>query len=161
MDFHYFPYGNARQTKKPDGTYSFSCQHGANECAANLVMACAMNFHANYTDYMPFVACMEDSSAPVNAGSKCAQSAGWDYSEIESCTTSALGNKLMHAIADATEGLSPAHQWTPWVVMNGKPLSQSQLDQHLVKLVCDAYTGSNKPPACNKHTVCTNEVSEN
>lgn len=157
MDFDYFPYGNARETKLSNGSYSFSCQHGANECAANMIMACAMNFHGNASLYVPFVACMEASNAPVNAGEKCAKQAGFDYSEIKACTTSSLGNGLMHKIAVATDSLSPAHQWTPWVVMNGKPLTESQLDQHLGKLVCNAYTGSDKPSACNSNTICMND----
>jgi len=158
MDFNYFPYGNAHQTKQANGSYAFKCQHGPNECQANIIMACAMHFHAKASAYVPFVACMEASSAPVDAGSKCAKAAGFDYSEINACAGSALGNSLMHTIADATEGLSPAHQWTPWVVMNGKPLTQSQLGNHLVKLVCDAYTGSPKPSACSKTTaICMND----
>jgi len=158
MDFDYFPYGNARETKNSNGSYTFRCQHGASECEANIIMACAMNFHANYSQYIPFVACMEEETMPVTAGEKCAKKAGFDYSEIKACSASSLGNSLMHKIAVATDGLSPAHQWTPWVVMNGKPLTQSQLDEHLVKLVCDAYTGSDKPSACNKKTaVCMND----
>jgi interferon gamma-inducible protein 30 len=159
MNFSYFPYGNAHQKKQPDGTYKFTCQHGANECVANIIMGCAMHYHPAAADYMQMVDCMEETSSPATQGEKCAKSAGFDWSEINTCSTGSLGNSIMHTIADATEGLSPAHQWTPWVVMNGKPLSQSQLDQHLVKLVCSAYTGSDKPPACNSiaKAVCINE----
>merc|ERR1712233_121874 len=64
-----------------------------------------------------------------------------------------MGNKLMHIIAVATDSLVPRHKWTPWVVMNGKPLTDHQLDQHLSKLVCDAYQGSDKPPACSSATM--------
>jgi interferon gamma-inducible protein 30 len=159
MNFTLYPYGNAREKQNPDGTWAFTCQHGANECKANMIMACAIHFHPKATDYMTMVECMEGTSAPADQGKKCAGSAGFDWSEIDSCTSGSLGNQLMHATALATSGLSPPHQWTPWVVMNGKPLSQSQLDQHLVKLVCDAYTGSDKPPACTSYakTVCLKE----
>lgn len=154
MNFTYVPYGNAREKQNPDGTWAFTCQHGANECKANMIFACAMHYHPEVTDYFPFVECMEQDSSPATAGSKCASSAKFDYDEIEKCSTSSMGNAIMHNLALATDNLSPKHQWTPWVVMNGKPLSQSQLDQKLITLVCNAYTGSDKPPACS-HEICT------
>jgi len=156
MNFSYVPYGNAREKKKSDGSWEFTCQHGTNECIGNTLMVCAMNYHPKPADYWPFVECLETASAIQSAGEKCATSAGFsDWSDINTCSTGKLGNTLQHAAAVATESLSPAHQWTPWVVMNGKPLSQSQLGQPLVKLVCDAYKGSDKPAACSSFSVDT------
>lgn len=37
-----YPYGNARQTQQADGSWSFTCQHGAVECYGNLLEACGM-----------------------------------------------------------------------------------------------------------------------
>ena len=31
----------------------------------------------------------------------------------------AEGNALMHAIANRTEGLNPAHKYVPWIVVDG------------------------------------------
>lgn len=147
MQFSFFPYGNARETKNPDGSYAFSCQHGSQECLGNMVEACAMHFHNSTAEWWPFVYCLE-SGTPYKDGSACAQKVGWsDWSEIEACTTSSLGNGLMHNIAQATSSLQPPHQWTPWVVVNGKPLTESQMDQSLLKVVCDQL--SPKPAACN------------
>eukprot|EP00463_Aulacantha_scolymantha_P005779 TRINITY_DN7175_c0_g1_i1.p1 TRINITY_DN7175_c0_g1~~TRINITY_DN7175_c0_g1_i1.p1 ORF type:complete len:158 (-),score=21.01 TRINITY_DN7175_c0_g1_i1:109-582(-) len=157
MNFTLYPYGNAKETQNPDGTWKFTCQHGNNECIGNMIFACAMHFHPDPKDYFPFVDCMEENSSPATAGKACASKFKLDWSEIDDCTTSKLGNSLMHQVAVATNNLSPRHQWTPWVVLNGKPLSQSQLDQHLIKLVCAAYQGSDKPSACNKLNVCINE----
>lgn len=154
MNFTYYPYGNARMKQNPDGTWAFTCQHGADECKANMIFSCAMHYHSDPTEYWPFVDCVESSSSPATAGKSCASKSGWQYDDIESCTTSKLGNSLQHAAGAATESLVPAHQWTPWVVMNGKPLSQSQLDQKLVTLVCNAYKGSDKPAACNSVKLC-------
>jgi len=149
MDFTIYPFGNAQETQNPDGSYSFSCQHGANECKGNMVEACAMHFHNATADWWPFVYCLEKGD-PATGGQACAKQVGWtDWDAIDSCTTSSLGNGLMHDVATATGALSPPHQWTPWVVMNGKPLTESQLDESLIKVVCDAYTGT-KPAACNQ-----------
>jgi interferon gamma-inducible protein 30 len=39
---------------------------------------------------------------------------------INSCASGAEGNKLMYDIAVATEKLSPAHTYVPWVVVNDR-----------------------------------------
>ena len=31
------PYGNAKETQNPDGSWSFECQHGDAECRGNLL----------------------------------------------------------------------------------------------------------------------------
>jgi len=157
MNFTLFPYGNAHESGS--GPYKFTCQHGTNECAANMIFACAMHFHPDPQDYYPMISCMEEASSTATAGKQCASASKFDWNEINDCTSSTLGNNLMHQVALATDSLVPKHQWTPWVVMNGKPLSQSQLDQDLVKLVCNAYQGTDKPSACNKmsENVCKSE----
>jgi len=83
----------------------------------------------------------------------CAKTGNLDWSIITACTGPNTdgndygypSNALMHQMAVATDNLNPPHQWTPWVVINGKPLNQAQLDESLTKLVCQAYTGV--PPA--------------
>ena len=32
-----YPYGNAEETKKADGSWKFTCQHGKHECLGNLI----------------------------------------------------------------------------------------------------------------------------
>ena len=104
--------------------------------------------------WWPYVNCMESSKDPKKSAEDCANNNNVDWSAIEACAgkdpaigSTDEGNPLMHSIGSATENLQPAHQWTPWVVMNGKPLSSKQLDESLVKVVCDAYTGT-KPAGC-------------
>jgi len=153
MNFSFFPYGNAHETQH-GSSWTFKCQHGPDECKANTIMACAMHYHNNASNYFPFVECLESSNSPVTAGQNCAKEVGWnDWDSIDSCSTGDLGNQLQHVIAVATDNLVPSHRWTPWVVMNGKPLSSSQLSQSLINLVCNAYTGSDKPPACSSATM--------
>lgn len=48
----------------------------------------------------------------------------------------------------AAAALTPSdHSYVPWVVVEGKPLKNSEA---LVKHVCKKYTGANKPAACAK-----------
>lgn len=152
MDFSLFPYGNAKQTKNADGSYSFHCQHGARECEGNMVIACAQHFHNKTSEWFGFVDCLEQGS-PSSDGEDCANMAGFsDWAEIDACTSSSLGNGLMHDLAEATNALIPPHKWTPWVVIDGKPLNEAQLSVSIIELVCDAYTGT-KPAVCSKHTI--------
>ena len=48
----------------------------------------------------------------------------------------------------AAAALTPSdHSYVPWVVVEGKPLKNSEA---LVKHVCQKYRGANKPAACAK-----------
>lgn len=115
-----------------------------------MIEACAIKYHNATSDWFPFVNCIENSTeAPGDVAAGCAKQVGWtDYdSSIMTCVKGPEGNALMHQIALATKNLEPPHQWTPWVVVNGKPLTQGQLQQSLIHVVCNAYQGT-KPPGC-------------
>jgi len=126
--------------------------------------ACAIE-HNNSTDskhiptWWPFFYCMEKSgSAGEEAtASQCAKNNGLDWTVISTCSGSnpavgspTDGNPLMHSIGVATSSLQPPHQWTPWVVVNGSPLTEAQLDLPLTPIVCAAYakTCSTVPSGC-------------
>lgn len=158
MDLTMYPYGNARESG-PDssGQYKFSCQHGSGECEGNLIEACGIKYHSgDMNDWFPFIYCVEktagdEGTSPSAAAPACAKQLGWtDYDDILACSKGKEGNALMHTIAQNTDNLSPSHTYVPWPVMNGKPLTEAQLDMSLTKLICKAYTGSDKPAACGK-----------
>lgn len=149
MDLMIFPYGNAKEKQSSDGTWKFTCQHGKDECLANTLEACAINLYNDTAKWFPFINCVEKSTFPFNSASKCAQQTGLNFTAIQALADSKEGNDIQHQVAVATSSLNPPHQWTPWVVMNGKPLTSKQLDQPLKTLICDAYTGS-KPSGCSK-----------
>jgi len=171
IDFQSFPYGNAAEKQNADGTWAYTCQHGVNECIGNMYEACAMgqcNGTGNCTPVLspwwvwwPFFYCMENSqSAGVEAtASTCAKNNGLDWNTISACAgsnpavgTPTNGNPLMHWFAVQTNNLQPPHQWTPWVVVNGAPLSSAQIDLPLIPIVCKAYVakaGCVAPAGCN------------
>jgi len=164
MDFYVWPYGNAQESKNADGSWKYTCQHGTPECIGNMWEVCAINHYntstsANVPTWWPFFYCMEkDNKAGVESvAQSCASSNGLDWSVISTCTGPNTdgndygypSNALMHDVAIQTNNLQPPHQWTPWVVLNGKPLSQAQLDMSLMTLVCQAYTGPT-PAGCKK-----------
>lgn len=147
------PFGNGQETKKANGSYTFNCQHGPSECVGNLLEACGIYYHnSSKEEWFPYIYCIEHAAlskglSPAAAAPLCAKSAGWtDYdTNILPCASNSFGNGLMHGIAAATNALKPDHEWVPWVVLNGKPLSDKQLDLSLITLICQAYTGT--PPA--------------
>lgn len=156
MNFSLHDYGNAREKQNADGTWAFTCQHGTAECDLNIATTCAQHLYPDTDKWFPFVLCLAKASkGDVQA---CAKSSGLDYSKINELATSKEGNALQHAEAVATGNLQPPHKWTPWVTIDGTALTQKELDQPLVKLVCAAYKGSNPPAACKRSIeVCHRE----
>jgi interferon gamma-inducible protein 30 len=164
MTFQDFPYGNANEVKNADGTYTYSCQHGVNECIGNMYEACAMEHYpaydpvTNIPQWWNFFYCMEKSGTPyqTSTASNCAASGGLDWNVITTCSTTTNpaqgsttdGNPYMHQIALATNNLVPPHQWTPWVTINGVALNQAQLDMSLLSILCTNYWPSGKPSCC-------------
>jgi len=167
IDFRSFPYGNAKETQNADGTWTFTCQHGVNECIGNMYEACAIKYY-NTTDskhvptFWPFFYCMEKSgnAADTTVASGCAKNNGLDWTVITTCAGSNPakgsnddGNPLMHSLAVATDSLVPPHQFTPWVVVNGVPLSSSQINLPLTPIVCKDWLANanckDPPAACN------------
>lgn len=63
---------------------------------------------------------------------------------------SAQGNALMHAIAQKTAALTPAHQYVPWVVADGQHTEEinDAVTDDLLAYVCKNYQGE-KAAACN------------
>jgi len=166
MTFRAFPYGNAKETQNADGTWSFTCQHGVNECIGNMFEACAIEHNnsttSNVPTWWPFYYCMEKSgnAAVVSVASNCATSTNLSWDKINTCAgtdpakgTNEDGNPLMHSLAVATGALVPPHQWTPWVVIDGKPLTSAQIDLPLTPLVCSAYSAKN-PNTCTLPAAC-------
>jgi interferon gamma-inducible protein 30 len=63
---------------------------------------------------------------------------------------STLGNKIQHFNAYKTEQLNPPHKYVPWITLNDEhteEIEQNALDD-LVKLICETYSGSDKPSIC-------------
>jgi len=161
-EFQAYPYGNAKEVQNADKTWTYTCQHGVNECNGNMYEECAIEHYGNYTlatgkpVWWNYFYCLEKSgqAGTASVAQNCATTNGMDWNMITTCASSTPskgstddGNPQMHRIAVDTETLSPPHQYTPWVVLNGKPLSQADYNLPLINLVCNAYTGV-KPSCC-------------
>ncbi|XP_047445041.1 gamma-interferon-inducible lysosomal thiol reductase [Mugil cephalus] len=141
------PYGNAQE--KPDGKkYTYECQHGPQECLGNMIETCIMNMSQLA---FPIIFCMESSPDVINNAKTCAgvYDPKLDWGKVMSCVNGDLGNQLMHQNALDTKALSPAHQYVPWVTVNGEHTEelQDKAVSSLFMLVCNLYKGP-KTKAC-------------
>ncbi|KAK3087901.1 hypothetical protein FSP39_012291 [Pinctada imbricata] len=154
MNLTLVPYGNAREQKSGSGKWKFTCQHGKEECIGNLIETCAIHLMKNISSYFPFISCIENDqfAEPQDSAEKCAKKLGVDFKSIKECANSDLGNKLEHEMAVRTDALSPPHKYVPWVTLNGVHTEdiEQQAEKDLVKLICGAYKGSDKPAICGE-----------
>lgn len=155
MNLQIVPYGNAKETwRNETKLWQFTCQHGADECWGNLLHSCFLYFHPSTADHLPFVHCMEsdDKDNIRDASKKCAQQLGISLDLVNKCMSSRFGNYLQHQNAAQTENLSPAHQYVPWVTLNGLHTEdiQNKAQTDLVKLICDTYQVINLSVSINK-----------
>eukprot|EP01099_Mayorella_cantabrigiensis_P002518 TRINITY_DN209_c0_g1_i2.p1 TRINITY_DN209_c0_g1~~TRINITY_DN209_c0_g1_i2.p1 ORF type:complete len:223 (-),score=35.87 TRINITY_DN209_c0_g1_i2:88-756(-) len=148
MSLDYYPYGNAKETQ--NGTsYTFSCQHGANECTGNLIETCAIKILQDQKLWYPFIYCLESGDVTKD-GKTCATSLGINWDPISACANGTQGNQYEHEMAVATNNLVPAHTYVPWIIINDISHNddlQNWAQQNLLSLVCYLYTGT-KPAGC-------------
>ncbi len=161
MDYKFFPWGNAYYNTTACGTSGFDknvmfcwvkecggasppadcftgvklCQHGTNECEADTLEACAIDTYPDPADYAPFVTCFEgENRAQLWAAPTCARHVGLDYAKIASCTANASRTAALDvAMAKATVALGVAKLGTPWVLLDGQYVSDTNT---LLKQVC-------------------------
>lgn len=142
MQLRVIPWGNAH-----NDTGSPVCQHGAVECEMNTVLSCVTALHPDQADWFPFAWCTEGASALSIAATaeRCARGSGLDWDKIQACAAGDMGARLQREAAAATAALRPAHQWVPWVVVNGVPILDDAAN--VKQYICVAYSGK-RPPAC-------------
>lgn len=150
MNLELVPYGKAHYERRSDDSISFSCQHGPDECAGNMVQACALNLLPQ-DKQVDFVRCMLTSRRPQSSGPSCAASLSLSYADVESCVSGSAGPKFLMEMGQKTEALRPKLSFVPWIVVDGEYKDETQdaaLDD-LKSVVCAAYRGADKPAKCS------------
>jgi len=163
VDFHLYPFGNAFMIAKedisegykfwhPDEIYpKFNCQHGDDECFANMIQACAIDELKTPDLYVPMTMCMAayDMGYGIEKTSyECGESLGIDMHRIKECATSRTGSDILSAFGEETNrpGLNRTH--VPYVVING--IHKTQADEgHLITPIC-AVLEDPKPELCTR-----------
>ncbi|CAF0990188.1 unnamed protein product [Adineta ricciae] len=156
VNLTFVPYGNAHEVYRPETQlYQFYCQHGPDECYANLIHTCAIASYPDIRQHMPFIYCMDATFGDVETVAiQCAKNASLDYEKISTCTTSRVGNQLQHAYAVQTEKTKPTTAFVPFVTLNGNHTDeiQDRAQTDLIALLCDTYKGPNPPAGCKTTT---------
>jgi len=147
-----YPYGNAHESKNPDGSWKFDCQHGEKECLGNILEVCIMQ-QLNWDSdlYLPVISCMEGADNPISSARGCVSAlSSVNYEAVKKCAAGKEGNKLEHSMGAKTESLDPPHKYVPWIVVNGEHTDdlQEKAQTDLLGLVCTLYQGQ-KPAECS------------
>lgn len=147
IDVVLVPYGNARLV---NGT--IQCQHGPEECYGNLVQACQLASKGTTTrQSLTYITCMieqpnsEDTHATAET---CAKELSLDWDSLSACASGPEGAKLIAANKAKTDALKPAHQYVPWVTINGvhTEVMNDKCLSNLLAYLCANYLV--KAPEC-------------
>lgn len=73
-----------------------------------------------------------------------------DWAKIDACSNSDLGRQWQHEVAVATDKLSPAHQYVPWITVNGQhsTTTENAVLSNMLSFICKTYKGTVKIAAC-------------
>ena len=114
------PYGNAKEVYDSTlGKYTFTCQHGDNECYGNLIMTCSLNILGRIKGQLNLICLLEniynnnrnfDSTLEY-----CLNSEPIKLQEIKDCVNSDIGNIYQHQMAQKTG----EHKGVPWILVDG------------------------------------------
>eukprot|EP00697_Spironema_sp_BW2_P015367 gnl/Spiro4/6184_TR3177_c0_g1_i1.p1 gnl/Spiro4/6184_TR3177_c0_g1~~gnl/Spiro4/6184_TR3177_c0_g1_i1.p1 ORF type:complete len:237 (+),score=42.79 gnl/Spiro4/6184_TR3177_c0_g1_i1:34-711(+) len=153
MDVTWVPYGNAQGTYAGGG---ITCQHGEEECKGNMMESCVLFVAPKIAQWFPVMDCMEASGDPFTNAKSCVTQSGVNWTAVNQCYNGQQGKTLQDQAAAVTNNLQPPHQWTPWIVVAGAPLSDPDT---LQSAVCAAYTGTKPAPCSSKAADSTNVLA--
>jgi len=152
-----YPYGNANERQEANGTWTFNCQHGKDECAGNLVETCFINLVSFDQDkFMDFVITYEadldkNSRDPYGTAQTLLQNGNYavTWTQLDACLNSNQGNPWEHQMALWTNAAN--HQYTPWITLNGKHTTviQNECSASTLQCTCAQYKGTNS--CCSKY----------
>ena len=145
VELEVVPFGNGQEK---GGV--LTCQHGARECQANTVQACAQSLYPSQNQWFAFIVCMEKQRDPLRAGLACANMHGMDYARISACASGPQGAALLMKNARRTLDLEPTNKYVPWITVNNQPFEDPE---NIVAAICSQYTGLDKLRWCNQQTM--------
>lgn len=150
LDIRLWPYGKAETKEKPGGGYSFSCQHGQEECLGNFFHACVARLVPDQGVALDLVKCMiEDNFQPEGTARRCLQGKEevltWD--RLQACAVGPQGEQLHAEAGKRTQALVPGVTFIPTVELEGSQKGQKQMLKNLVGEVCKVYEAKHKEQA--------------
>ena len=102
--------------------WTFTCQHGNNECIGNLYQACLLNaLKTNNKLQVEAVNCIMSNDKPNLATEKCMDDLMINepsYEQVNFCRLTTAGENLLHAFGVETAQLNPQHYFIPWITFD-------------------------------------------
>ena len=157
-----------------DAKDKVTCFHGERECKANTLQACAQHIAGNNTlQWLNYTVCIngpcKDVGCPeqysvaegksLEREQQCATQVGLSWDAINACWEGDLGKQLLinDAKFDKAEEEDYGMKGLPVLKVNGKFFSKfwdcdsfkTEYHTALIKAICEAYTGTDKPAACS------------
>ena len=114
------PYGNAKEVyDSSTNKYSFTCQHGDNECYGNLISTCSLNVLGRINGQLNII-CLLENIYNFNRNfdltlEYCLSSQPDILQEIKDCVKSDIGNIYQRQMAQKTGD----HLGVPWILVDG------------------------------------------
>ncbi|ETO26363.1 hypothetical protein RFI_10776 [Reticulomyxa filosa] len=114
------PYGHEKYNESSHGEYTFTCQHGPNECAGQRIESCVIQLsNSDPTVYIPFIMNLEiklnaigcynaTCCDPTPYAELVAQDLQMSWNEINQCVQTSQGDYAVLFQAQLTEDLNPA-----------------------------------------------------
>ncbi|XP_046400599.1 GILT-like protein 1 [Ischnura elegans] len=143
MNVKFIPFGKAKSHKMPDGTIRFACQHGPRECSGNRMQSCALSLLPDPAKQAQFVTCVMSRRDPLVYGPKCAEAVDLNFTDVENCYGSTMGDELQLQAEAATNSIRNPLSFVPTIVFNNA-FSQELQDQSLYDfrgVVCSHLPG--------------------
>ena len=146
------PFGNA--TEKQNGSsWTFDCQHGADECYGNTIENCMLAHIPDVEKALNALVRMEvhatDGLTPDQCLDNTASELNLDHDLIRSCAKGDEGVTLLHQAAVNT----PTHKYVPWVLIDGQHADFDDefavTAEGIFEWACGKYQGANKPAGCS------------
>lgn len=133
-----------------DGSLSFDCQHGPDECTANIYHACTIEAIQESKIVLDMIACMiKDNYRPKEAMMSCAKEHHIDFEPIQKCVDSPHGAELLKLHGEATSVLQPPMTFVPTITLDGQQGRQATILKSFFESVCEVAAGYGpKPEAC-------------
>jgi len=147
LDVRFIAYGNAETV----GDH-IECQHGEEECQANVVQACTVHYIKDTAMQVNLLSCMAAADRPVQAGPECFKQFHLDFKQVQKCSDGPEGQKLHLKNGEDQHSLKPYPDYMPYHTWNGKGgdhISDEMDRLGVIGYLCE-YFYNNELDVCNK-----------
>ncbi|RXG73041.1 hypothetical protein Avbf_02823 [Armadillidium vulgare] len=146
-----YAYGFETEIARPSGDgYTFSCQHGSDECYGNKLLACGQKYLEDHEVFLDFNFCIMTSDYPPSYGVQCSNQVGLSPDVLIGCANSTEGENLLHDVGVVQGQQDPEVNYVPWIIINDVhgTITEDEARANLKYLVCHTYEGE-LPEGCN------------